>query len=197
VSYRRTPSYETIASEFPIDLENLGARWYIYGQLDRSIPIGGSTMVGQEYAPVRADAVDLNSLGQGFQIVLSLRRGALVPTRPSGQDGKLTDTPLGAIPAVQTEFYFLPEGGWYPTPTDIVFDVMWKASTPYGVGNGDFDVVTNIVRIDWAQPRYGREDVVGYWNMIGREIPFQRKSLTAALRERWASDSVPRYERNV
>lgn len=154
-------------------------------------------MLGQEYAPVNAVAIDLDSLGQGSQVILSLRRGALVPTRPAGQDGKLADTPMGPAPSVQTEFYFKPMDGWYPSPTDLIFDVMWKSPSPHGVGAGNFDVVTNIVRVDWAQPRRGREDVIGYWNVIGREIPFQRKSLTDALKARWVIDSVPAYTRNV
>lgn len=197
MSYQRTGrSYETILATFPTDVENLGARWFIYAQVDGSIPVGNSTLVGQEYPPMVASYLDPDSFGQGNLVVLSLKRGASVPTRPSGSAGDLTDTPMGTIGHNSVELYFKPEDNWIPSPNDLIFDVMWDNSTPSGP-SVEFSTVINILRVEWAEPRFGREDVIGFWNVISQEIPFQRATMTGALRARWSGNRHSVYRRNL
>lgn len=175
--------HECASSEFEQHLEELGARWFVYGQLDRQIHVGSSSMLGDEYYSL---ITDIQSMGKGHPVVLSLRRGASVPYPRTG--ATLTESPFGQDGDMRFEYYFRPDPDWVPAPTDLIFDVLWeRPETGYKLLK-----VLNVIRIGWAQPRWGREDRIAYWNLMGRDIDFDDKRLAKVLKKRLPTEQLSR-----
>lgn len=181
--------WEDVSSTFDRDLERLGARWYIYGQLDRQIHRGASSMMGEEYTSV---ITDIESFALGFPVIFSLRRGASVPY--PRQPPTIYESDVGPEGKIRQELYFRPEPNWVPEPTDLIFDVMWEHTTPKGVGAGRFVKVLNVMRVGWAQARWGREDRIGYWNIMAYDVDFDERRLSADLKRRAVTPDAQWFE---
>jgi hypothetical protein len=188
--YRRTNNIDRTETQFAEDMEQLGARWFIYGNLDLTKPINGATDLGISNPPTIASVDDIFGFNRSFERILTARRGVMWPGKLQPNPNVVADsTPMGIVPDGGFELYFLPDEGWYPVAGDLIFDVIWATPTSRNHCGTKIARLQNMIDVGVAQPRYSSENTIVFWDILGATIKFDLVAMTKALKERWEDTS--------